>query len=211
MRNIGWAVLLGLALLASSASAQVSSSFVRQWGGGGSGNGQFHATHADAFSPLFRIYVADEANHRVQYFSMNGTYLGQFGQWGHGTNDIINPVGMAFQGDIPGVTANLDGPTDVALGYASYLLPLAVLELYFFATDRNGAPLKFIAAGVPARALPTGDGRVVVFALPDPTDLEGQSEAHAEGLFTTPDEAMWIAHRVAELHQGEKIWRAATW
>lgn len=99
MRNIGWAVLLGLALLASSASAQVSSSFVRQWGGGGSGNGQFHATHADAFSPLFRIYVADEANHRVQYFSMNGTYLGQFGQWGHGTNDIINPVGMAFQGD----------------------------------------------------------------------------------------------------------------
>ena len=68
-----------------------------------------------------------------------------------------------------------------------------------------------IAAGVPARALPTGDGRVLVFALPDPADLEGQSEAHAEGLFTTPDEAMWIAHRVAELHQGEKIWRAATW
>lgn len=57
-------------------------------------------------------------------------------------------LGMAFQGDIPGVTANLDGPTDVALGYASYLLPLAVLQLYFFATDRNGALLKFIAAGV---------------------------------------------------------------
>ena len=92
-------VLLGAYTLAPPAHAQVTATFVRQWGGSGSGNGQFHATHGDAFSPLFRIYVADEAGHRVQYFSMNGTFLGKFGQWGTGTNDIINPVHFAFQPD----------------------------------------------------------------------------------------------------------------
>lgn len=92
---------MGLAwlALAAAAAAQVGVGFVRQWGSSGSGNGQFHATHACGYSPLMRIYVADEANHRIQYFAMDGTYLGQFGQWGHGTNDIINPVCVAFQGD----------------------------------------------------------------------------------------------------------------
>ena len=92
-------MLLGTVLAGAQARAQVTTSFVRQWGGSGSGNGQFHATHAVACSPLLRVYVADEANHRVQFFSMSGTYLGKFGQWGYGTNDIINPVHMAFQPD----------------------------------------------------------------------------------------------------------------
>jgi sugar lactone lactonase YvrE len=86
-------------ILAVTARAQVTSSFVRQWGGPGSGDGQFHATHADGFSPLMRIYVCDEASHRIQYFSMNGTFLGKFGQWGRGTHDIVNPVCVTFQPD----------------------------------------------------------------------------------------------------------------
>lgn len=57
-------------------------------------------------------------------------------------------LGIAFGGDIPGNTADLDGPTDQVLGYACYLLPLAVLELYFLATDNKSAVLKFFAAGV---------------------------------------------------------------
>lgn len=95
------ATLLWLCLLLGplAAPAQSSVAFVRQWGGSGSGNGQFHGTHALGFSPLFRIYVADEANHRIQYFAMEGTYLGQWGSWGYGTNEIINPVCLAFQAD----------------------------------------------------------------------------------------------------------------
>lgn len=57
-------------------------------------------------------------------------------------------LGIAFQGDIPGVTSDLNGPTDMILGYACYLLPLAVLELYFLATDNKNAVLKFVTAGV---------------------------------------------------------------
>ncbi|MBN8608384.1 MAG: DUF2306 domain-containing protein [Caulobacterales bacterium] len=57
-------------------------------------------------------------------------------------------LGIAFQGDIPGVNADLNGPTDMVLGYACYLLPLVVLELYFLATDNKSAALKFFTAGV---------------------------------------------------------------
>ena len=36
-------------------------------------------------------------------------------------------------GETPGVTDDMSGPTNIVIGFASYLLPLAVLELYFFA------------------------------------------------------------------------------
>jgi hypothetical protein len=70
-------------------------------------------------------------------------------------------LGIAFQGDVPGVTSQLNGPTDQVLGWACYLLPLAVLELYFLATDRKGAALKFaVAALVGAGAVVTAGGVV---------------------------------------------------
>lgn len=79
------------------AGAQFNSSFVRKWGGNGTGNGQFNFTHAVAYSaPTDRIYVCDESNHRIQYFAMNGTFLGKWGQQGSGTADIYNPVCTAF-------------------------------------------------------------------------------------------------------------------
>ena len=90
---------VGMALLTLPVHAQVSATFVRQWGGSGSGNGQFAGTHACGVSPLMRVYVADEANHRIQYFSMSGAYLGKWGAWGQGTNEIVNPVCIAFQPD----------------------------------------------------------------------------------------------------------------
>ena len=74
-------------------------------------------------------------------------------------------LGIAFQGDIPGVTSDLNGPTDMILGYASYLLPLAMLELYFFATDRKSAALKFAAAGLVSIAALTTAGGVIGLTL----------------------------------------------
>lgn len=62
-------------------------------------------------------------------------------------------VGMMFwiianQGPV-GVGENLDGPFAVFLGYAQYVVPLLVLELYLRTQDRAGAPGKFaMAAGL---------------------------------------------------------------
>jgi tripartite motif-containing protein 71 len=89
--------MIAAALLsAGTACAQFNASFVRQWGSGGSGNGQFAGVHSLNYSPIQRIYVADEAHHRIQYFTLNGTYLGQWGTWGYGTGEMIDPVSITF-------------------------------------------------------------------------------------------------------------------
>jgi hypothetical protein len=54
---------------------------------------------------------------------------------------------LAAQGRPPGTTDNLDGPTNLAVGFGSWLIPLAVLELYFWA-KRSGAAAKIATAGV---------------------------------------------------------------
>lgn len=51
-------------------------------------------------------------------------------------------------GNIPGSTANLDGPFDVFLMYAQFLLPLAVLELYFLTQDHAGVLGRFSMAAL---------------------------------------------------------------
>jgi hypothetical protein len=50
--------------------------------------------------------------------------------------------------DIPGVADDMTGPTNIAIGFASYLLPLAFLELYFLAKRSPSAFVKFAVAAL---------------------------------------------------------------
>jgi hypothetical protein len=62
-------------------------------------------------------------------------------------------------GSLPGSTDDMTGPTNVAIGFASYLLPLAVLELYFLARRSPGVVVRFATAAlVLAAAAATGIG-----------------------------------------------------
>jgi hypothetical protein len=54
---------------------------------------------------------------------------------------------LVAQGRPPGTTDEMNGPTDLFVGFGSYLIPLAVLELYFWA-KRSGAAAKLATAGV---------------------------------------------------------------
>ncbi len=72
---------------------------------------------------------------------------------------IIYAVLAAVPGDTPGDADDMSGPANIAVGFASYLLPLAVLELYLLARRSPGAPAKFAAAVlVLAAAAATGVG-----------------------------------------------------
>lgn len=51
-------------------------------------------------------------------------------------------------GPTPGVADDMSGPTNIVIGFASYLLPLAVLELYFLARRNPSVPGKFAMAGL---------------------------------------------------------------
>jgi len=60
---------------------------VKSWGAPGHGEGQFHLPHSIAFDPDGKLYVADRANKRIQIFSPDGDFLGQWTGMG-GPNDI---------------------------------------------------------------------------------------------------------------------------
>jgi DNA-binding beta-propeller fold protein YncE len=60
---------------------------VKSWGAPGKGEGQFHLPHSIAFDDAGKLYVADRANKRIQIFSPDGDYLGQWTGMG-GPNDI---------------------------------------------------------------------------------------------------------------------------
>jgi uncharacterized membrane protein len=68
-------------------------------------------------------------------------------------------LGLLAGGTPPGVTDNLDGPTDVAVSFGCYLLPLAVYEIYVRAKDSRDATFKLSAAAlVVLAAVATGLG-----------------------------------------------------
>ena len=60
---------------------------VASWGAPGQGPGQFHLPHSIAFDDDGKLYVADRSNKRIQIFSPDGGFLGQWTGMG-GPNDI---------------------------------------------------------------------------------------------------------------------------
>jgi 6-bladed beta-propeller protein len=60
---------------------------VKSWGEPGHGPGQFHLPHSIAIDDKGRLLVADRANKRIQIFSEDGSYQGEWTGMG-GPNDI---------------------------------------------------------------------------------------------------------------------------
>lgn len=77
-------------------------SFVREWGSAGDGPGQFDTPHGLAISPDGLLYVADRGNARVQRFTLDGAYAGEWSGPALG-----RPWAIAFAPD--GLALVLDG------------------------------------------------------------------------------------------------------
>ena len=52
--------------------------FLMQWGGEGTGPGQFNEPHSLAFDSRGRLFVGDRLNQRIQVFDQNGHYLAEW-------------------------------------------------------------------------------------------------------------------------------------
>jgi len=57
------------------------------WGAPGSGPGQFHLPHSIGYDDTGKLYVADRSNKRIQMFTPDGEYQGEWTGMG-GPNDI---------------------------------------------------------------------------------------------------------------------------
>lgn len=55
--------------------------FIKQWGGHGTGPGQFEMPHTLAFDSKGRLFVGDRGNDRIQVFDQDGNYIEQYTQF----------------------------------------------------------------------------------------------------------------------------------
>jgi len=64
--------------------------FIKQWGSAGNGPGQFGMPHCLAMDSKGNLYVGDRDNNRIQVFTQDGKYLGQFTQFGRPSGIVID-------------------------------------------------------------------------------------------------------------------------
>src|SRR5437588_10365473 len=89
-------VSLGLWLFGGAATAEAWGGFLLQFGGTGSGTGQFTSPYGVAVDPRTGdVYVSDTPNDRVEKFTSSGHYLLKFGSHGSGNGQLTHPFGVA--------------------------------------------------------------------------------------------------------------------
>jgi DNA-binding beta-propeller fold protein YncE len=117
---VAWLCLLAGGLLFSSAPALAlrGHEFKTSFGAGGSGAGQFKEPSGVAVNEATGdVYVVDKGNNRLEYFSSQGTYEGEF----NGSGLLLNEGVEA--GSRPGetLTGRFEKPEDVAVDNSCYL------------------------------------------------------------------------------------------
>jgi streptogramin lyase len=73
--------------------------FVKQWGGHGSGPGQFEMPHALAMDSRGRLFVADRGNDRIQIFDQQGRLLAIWRQFSRPSGLYIDRRDMLYASD----------------------------------------------------------------------------------------------------------------
>jgi tripartite motif-containing protein 71 len=66
------------------------------WGSFGTNDGEFDHPGGIALAANGRVYVADGSNHRVQYFTSTGSFLGKWGSRGSADGQFAYIGGLAF-------------------------------------------------------------------------------------------------------------------
>jgi streptogramin lyase len=74
-------------------------SFIKSWGGSGSGPGQFLVPHALALDSRGRLFVADRDNNRIQIFDQEGVLLDAWMQFGRPSGLFIDASDTLFVSD----------------------------------------------------------------------------------------------------------------
>jgi DNA-binding beta-propeller fold protein YncE len=76
-----------------------SGQWIKRFGSGGSGNGEFDSPRGISTDYNGNVYVADFENHRIQKFDSEGDYLKQWGALGSGNGEFNYPWGIAVDSD----------------------------------------------------------------------------------------------------------------
>tara|TARA_R110000772_G_scaffold63473_1_gene142142 strand:- start:625 stop:1608 length:984 start_codon:yes stop_codon:yes gene_type:complete len=74
---------------------------LNEWGSPGLGPGEFNLPHAISISPEGNVYVADRENGRIQWFTQEGTFLGEWHFGGRILSITFSPSGNLYIGAEP--------------------------------------------------------------------------------------------------------------
>jgi streptogramin lyase len=77
--------------------------FITQWGGHGSGTGQFEVPHALAMDSKGRLIIGDLGNSRLQIFDQNGKFITEWKQFGRASGIFIDQHGKIYVADASSV------------------------------------------------------------------------------------------------------------
>ena len=72
---------------------------LKEWGGNGSGPGQFDMPHALAMDSHGRLFVADRGNNRIQIFDQDGRLLAMWEQFGRPSGICIDQHDILYASD----------------------------------------------------------------------------------------------------------------
>jgi DNA-binding beta-propeller fold protein YncE len=89
----------------------------RSWGAPGTGPGQFHVPHGIAVAADGRVFVCDRENDRIQIFSPDGEYLGEWTDTQRPTHLVFDAEGRAYVSELwwhQGQTSRRHGPIQEA-------------------------------------------------------------------------------------------------
>src|ERR1700685_4185557 len=89
------AIIFALPALVTPLRGDNPPTYLTQFGGAGSGNGQFENPIGIAVDSSNNVYVTDVGNNRVEEFDRYGNYLAQWGSGGGGNGQFEYPQGIA--------------------------------------------------------------------------------------------------------------------
>lgn len=92
---IAAAAIAGCLILASPATAL----YLGEWGGQGTGPGQFSSPTGVATNVASEVYVVDSGNNRIERFTETGEYVSAFGAAGSAPGSFSAPAGIAIDED----------------------------------------------------------------------------------------------------------------
>ena len=73
--------------------------FIKAWGTGGAGPGEFNVPHGIAIDSTGRVFVADRGNNRIQIFDQDGKFLDQWKQFGKPIGIFIDAKDTLYVAD----------------------------------------------------------------------------------------------------------------
>ncbi len=70
--------------------------FTTEWGGSGTGDGEFNIPRSIVQDSSGNYYVTDELNNRIQKFTESGTFVTAYGSYGSGSGEFKVPQGLSI-------------------------------------------------------------------------------------------------------------------